>query len=344
MSEVHVLKSKQKLSTPSHWPRAIVETLKEYNVDSKALFESIGMDYSRLQESEGFYLQDQVTELWNAATVITQDPLFGLKAGLKIQSTTYPSLGYALMASENFYACCQRMVRFQNILAEGLLLKLEKEEENYVLLLDIHGCEFAPSVQALDAMFSSFLSFIGWLTQKNVKPIKATLKRKQSLLDESFKHIFNCPIQYSEHRNALYFSQSQMYFPLATADETVAKIHDSNMIRLLEKNVKGDLVSRVRNLIIHKLPKGEPKQENIAELLNISVSTLKRRLHHEDINFKQLLDDTRSQLAVSYLQKSHLNLTNISELLGFSETSGFNRAFKRWKGISPKKWQNQNIL
>jgi AraC-like DNA-binding protein len=328
-----------KLNTPNHWARAIAETLNDYGENAEALFESIGMDYSSLSDKEGFYLQDQVTELWNAAAKLSADPLFGLKAGYKVQSTSYPALGYALMASETFHACCLRMIRFQNILAEGLSLELKKEHDLYVLIFNIKDCALPPSIHAIDAMFSSFLNFIVWLTQKNISPVKASLQRKRPLDEHPFDTIFACPINYSEARNCLYFSSTQMDLPLATADEAIASIHDAQIIRQLESRKKGTVSSNVRNLIIDQLPSGEPKLDVIADHLNISVSTLKRRLRQDRTSFKQLLDETRCQLAVSYLQQAQLNLSRIAELLGFSEPSGFNRAFKRWKGVSPKQWQ-----
>ena len=338
----HPIKTTAKLNTPNKWARAIAESLKDYEIDAETLFNSLGMDYSRLSDEDGYYLQDQVTRLWNAAAEASNDPLFGLKTGFKIQSTSYPALGYALMASKDFLACCKRMVRFQDVLAEGLYLELKQENQQYAFVFGIKDCDLPPSQHAVDAMFSSFLNFTAWLTQKHVNPVRATLQRKAPQNPVPFDDIFNCPIDYSCNQNCLFFTNENMHFPLATADEVIANIHDDNVSRLLEKQLKGNTTSNVRNLIIDGLPKGEPKQDTIAEHMNISTSTLKRRLSEENTRFKSLLDETRAQLAIGYLQQSHLSLTRIAELLGFSETSGFNRAFKRWKGISPKQWQKQN--
>ncbi len=331
--------NEQALCTPSQWPKAIVEALQDYGINGLTVCNAIGMDHSQLSHADSIYLQDQVTDLWNAAAQESQDPLFGLKTGLKVQSTAYPSLGYALMASKNFLACCQRLFRFQNILAEGLILDLKAENDQHVLTLDIRPSTQPASQYAVDAMFSSLLNFIGWLTQSHVTPVKATLKRPAPNDTLAFQTFFQCPIEFSCSANALYFSPDQMRFPLATADETIAKIHDANIEKRLNKSVKGNVTSHVRNLIIQALQDGEPKLEQVASNLHLSSSTLKRRLAEEDINFKQLLDNTRCQLALSYLHNNQLSLAQISESLGFSEVSGFNRAFKRWKGVSPKQWQ-----
>ena len=50
------------------------------------------------------------------------------------------------------------------------------------------------------------------------------------------------------------------------------------------------------------------------------------------------------EIAVDYLKKSDVSFYDISFLLGFSEQSSFNHAFKRWTGLSPKEYKNKMIL
>lgn len=66
-----------------------------------------------------------------------------------------------------------------------------------------------------------------------------------------------------------------------------------------------------------------------------------RRLHAEGISFKQLLDETRRELAAQYLQDSHRRIGEITYLLGFSEPSNFTRAFRRWTGLSPNEYRHR---
>ncbi|SHJ12741.1 Helix-turn-helix domain-containing protein [Desulfatibacillum alkenivorans DSM 16219] len=52
--------------------------------------------------------------------------------------------------------------------------------------------------------------------------------------------------------------------------------------------------------------------------------------------YREILDYVRRETALQYLQKGEMTLCDIAYLLGFSEQSAFNRAFKRWTGKSPK--------
>jgi AraC-like DNA-binding protein len=71
----------------------------------------------------------------------------------------------------------------------------------------------------------------------------------------------------------------------------------------------------------------------------ISPTTLQFKLSQCDTNFHELLNTTRKELASSYVQQSSLSITEITFLLGFSDTSKFTRAFKRWEGVSPTNYR-----
>ena len=96
---------------------------------------------------------------------------------------------------------------------------------------------------------------------------------------------------------------------------------------------------RVRAIIIHKLPDGEPGRDEIAEKLCISERTLQRQLLSEGTTFQQLLDQTRRELAGRYLRQPKLSLAEAAYLLGFAEPSAFSRACKRWFQLSPGQYR-----
>lgn len=85
---------------------------------------------------------------------------------------------------------------------------------------------------------------------------------------------------------------------------------------------------------------GEPSLKNLSQILNIPSRTLQRRLREKGMSFKELLEDSRKQLAKDYLKNKHLSLTDIAFLLAYSEQSAFTRAFKAWFSRSPKDYRN----
>ncbi len=87
--------------------------------------------------------------------------------------------------------------------------------------------------------------------------------------------------------------------------------------------------------MIEQLSSGPASQEFAVKVLQISLWTLQRHLRAEGTGYKELLEQTRRDLAARYVKESHLSVGEITFLLGFSEPANFARAFKRWHGNTP---------
>jgi AraC-like DNA-binding protein len=67
----------------------------------------------------------------------------------------------------------------------------------------------------------------------------------------------------------------------------------------------------------------------------MSERTLARKLSDEGLNFSEILQRMRQDLAVRYLDDRKLHVSKIAWLLGFRDVSAFTHAFKRWTGRTP---------
>jgi AraC-like DNA-binding protein len=95
------------------------------------------------------------------------------------------------------------------------------------------------------------------------------------------------------------------------------------------------LRTRVENAISSLLPHGRVLVEDIARTLGMSQRTLERKLSEEGLNFTEVIQQLRRDLAVRYLNERNLHVSKIAWLLGFHEVSSFTHAFKRWTGKTP---------
>jgi AraC-like DNA-binding protein len=95
-------------------------------------------------------------------------------------------------------------------------------------------------------------------------------------------------------------------------------------------------------MILLAQPGQFPGIEHVAGQLHVSVRTLRRRLKEENSSFRELLDEVRFQLAKEYLLDTRLPLTEIAELVGYTEAGNFSHAFRRWSGQPPRDFRNQH--
>jgi AraC-like DNA-binding protein len=97
----------------------------------------------------------------------------------------------------------------------------------------------------------------------------------------------------------------------------------------------------VQRVLVARVTGGDTKIESVASQLTMSARTLQRRLTEEGVSYQELLDGARKQAAEQYLSESSLAIGEVAYLVGFSEPAAFHRAFKRWFGLTPERFRNQ---
>jgi AraC-like DNA-binding protein len=103
--------------------------------------------------------------------------------------------------------------------------------------------------------------------------------------------------------------------------------------------IQEHITKQVKAIIVDQLPSGNVTDESVSRVMNMSSRKLQRQLEIAGTTFNTLLNEIRQDLAKKYLREQQVCMTEIAFLLGFSESSAFSRAFKRWMGVTPSEYR-----
>ncbi len=95
---------------------------------------------------------------------------------------------------------------------------------------------------------------------------------------------------------------------------------------------------RCQHILKCILSLGPPKRENIAKVLNMSISSLQRRLKEEGTSFQGVLLAIRIELAHEYLVTQQRRVSDTAFLLGYQSVTPFFNAFKKWFALTPSQY------
>ena len=78
---------------------------------------------------------------------------------------------------------------------------------------------------------------------------------------------------------------------------------------------------------------------DVAKAMELSPRSLQRLLMEQGITFSQILERSKQQRAIQLLAQEDLYISEIAQMLGYSDSSNFGRAVRNWTGQSPKQWR-----
>jgi AraC-like DNA-binding protein len=101
---------------------------------------------------------------------------------------------------------------------------------------------------------------------------------------------------------------------------------------------------KVRELVAAMLSSGNYRMERIAEHLGIDRKTVHRRLAEESKSFSEVVDAIRTEIVKQHIEDRERPLSDVAEMLGFSDVSAFSRWFKRRFGCSVSEWRANSLI
>jgi len=174
-----------------------------------------------------------------------------------------------------------------------------------------------------------------------LRPVKAMLCRPEPEKGEVYERFFGCEVRFRAKEDAFVLSARDADRPLPSANSQLAAVFDKLLTEELARLDRSDVVSRCRAEVLQHLESGEMTEQDMAKRLHMSRRTLQRRLDEADTTYLRLVDDTRKDLALRYLEDPHRSITDVAFTLGFSQQSAFTRAFKRWTGVNPTQYRTK---
>jgi len=326
-------------SVLTSWARTIIRALDRRGLAGDALAARAGLDLARLTDADARYPVAAMTRLWKLAVEATGDPCLGLEVSRHVTMTSFHALTYSVLASLSLREAFERLARYNRIVSDAAEVRLDEEDDAYRLSLVVPNGPERPADEALDAFTSLIARGVRILRHdRAAAPLAVWLERPEPVPSEPFRRVFRAPVHFSASTNRLTFARSLIDARLPEGNADLARANDAVVRQYLARYETERVANRVQTMLAEHLAGGEPSQGVVARRLGMGLRTLQRRLAAEDTSFAALLAETRRELACSYMEAGGLSVSEIAYLVGFSDTSTFSRAFKRWTGRSPTEY------
>ena len=314
----------------------VVLGLRVLGVDAERVLAEVGIAPSSLGDLHQRVPRELALALWQAAREASGDPGFPLRVAEQVEPGMFDVIDYVARSSATLRAALGRVSQYGRLLDDVCVLLIEDSEEECIVRHGtLHGVQMPVGVS--ECLFAGIVRVVRQLAEdETLDPLAVRFTAPAPRDTSTHQRMFRCPVHFGAAADELVYARWQTERPLPTADERLCAILDRHAQALLRGLPPvGGFANRVRSAIAEELRGGNPSLSQVAESLKVSERTLRRRLREEGTSHQELLDALRRDLALRYLDENALSIDEVAYQLGFSQSSAFRRAFKRWTGQTP---------
>jgi len=304
------------------------------------------LDYQHANSFLNNYIERQITlkELTHLTKLIageTGDYGFGLQVGRNIHPSDYGLVGYMLMNSRTLFEATELAAQYKHRLNKGLLASIERKGDEIIYHVEnTFNLDVMKPMVELD--FASAIQFARLLAgphkQKGMK-LKMVAFQHEPLTSEKHYHdCFQCPVSFDKEQNQLVIEYEMLDTPVYGANSKILMMLKKKL-QQQDRNGTRKLSARVHSYLRGYLGEELPDLVVTAKHFHMSLSAFKKHLQLEGTSFQQISDVIRRDDACRMLNGTSMTVKEIGFRLGFSSTSAFTRAFKRWMEVGPSEFK-----
>lgn len=308
-----------------------------------ALCAAAGLDAAALADPDGRLPRSALLRLVDAVAQLAPEPgpAFGLGAFEQVHPGVFQLIGFVMMSSATLRQALERAARLMPLLDESAVLTLRTEGAHERLNVETSAAAMPALMN--EAGLASLLGLCSFLSGGPGLPVlQADFPHPAPADLSAYRRLLpDATLRFDQPVMSLLLASEGLDAPLRRVSPALEQAHLALAERRLEA-LRGNPVSvQVQQFIEQHLRGRPPTLEEAAEALALSPRSLQRQLAGEGRSFKQLLDDTRRQLAQQHLRQSQITLKELAFRLGFGEPGSLHRACQRWFGMSPARYRAQ---
>lgn len=320
--------------------------LKERGIDERVMLLRADISPELLSAPQARVSSLHYGVLWHGIAQTLDDEFFGLDSH-RMKAGSFTLLCHSLIHSDTLERALRRGLRFLRLILDDFSGELEIE--NGIARIRVKDRrnpltdELPPPKRAF--AYGTYLLMLHglacWLLGRRIPLLNADFRCAEPSFSSEWRILFSQNLNFSQPDSGIVFSAEYLAMVNIQNERTMKEFLRSAPANFLVKyKNSASLSAQIRRRLRQLSPTAWPDFATLAKQLNLSQATLRRRMDDEGESYRNILDDLRRDLAIALLGDSSKNLAEIAAMLGFSETSAFHRAFKKWTGARPGEYRS----
>jgi AraC-like DNA-binding protein len=321
---------------------AFLKNIENFGAVKTNILNSVCIDPHFLNSPDNRLTAEEVNGIFLAAAKLTKNENIGLYQGEQLSKGFSNILGYILLNCIHLGAAAEKYIQYERIVDETSVSKIQTIDDTVVLSMTNVAEDLQGNRILSDFRVSGMLSYTQILSGERITLKEAYFDHSKPQDLSEYQRVFNCPVFFEKPTNALVFNKELLRLPIIEPNKDLLSLFESIAGGTLERMEKSETYTKkVLKIIVKKMNGEIPSVDSVARQFSMSVRSLQGYLKKEGTSYIKLVNEVRKNSAIHYLREKNTSIAEIAYALGFSETSAFNRAFKKWTRFTPGEFRTK---
>ncbi len=322
-------------TSPAQYILILLDLAQQRGVAPAQLLEGSGLSESDLASMGARVHEDIFVYLVERAYELTGDQALGLHLGKRLNLSAHATVGQAFMTCENLEQVLNFFLKYYRILAPTL--ELEYSQRDGRCWFTVRSPWSDDLIQfSYELFYAAFAYSLNLLINDPELTYRVEFPYPEPDYLDEYQALFGDDLHFGAAVGRISMSDRWLSAELPSSNAALLALYEQECKRLLADLEEDDSLTEQTLQLLRKLEGHYPQMPRVAEMLNVSPRTYRRRLSEENTSFQQLLDVVRTEHASHYLKTTRLPLASIAFMVGFNDVSNFRRAYIKWTGTTPR--------
>jgi AraC-like DNA-binding protein len=317
---------------------AITNVLRDRGIDPVEVLVFAGIDPDLFTDPDNQITYRARGRLITACVVRTGCPHFGLLFGQQMNLQALGLVGMLARAAPDVRSTLRIITNSLHVHSRGAVMGLEMDQSLAVLSYEVLLPNVEGNDQIGDAAIAMMMNVMTGLCGDRFAPVEVRFAHRAPANLAPYRKVFRAPLRFDASRHALVFSSTWLEVRSPDSDPELQRFL-RKIVGALEAELTDDFAEQVRRVLRSAVHTGHDSMDQVARIFSIHPRTVARRLEELGTSFQKLADEIRFETARQLLQHTAMEVAEIADVLGYSRTSAFSRAFERWSGTHPAAWR-----
>lgn len=318
---------------------SLADAVRSFDQDPQPLLDQFGLDAARLSEPGARLSIPRYMRLGHAAIELTGNAGLGLRMGRLSHFSQAGLAGITAAQAPTVREAARTLIRFEPLYGSNYRGQSSFHEDSTGAWLRFYSISPYNGYNrfVVDSILSGWLQQLSTLSGSALQAERLEIEFEAPAYAADYAGLSEQPVSFAAGANQLRLGLREL--GLRNPDHVPSTWR--HLLHLCERELEQltrtrGLRERITQMLGPLLNGGrEPDLQEVAARLKLPSWTLRRKLAEEGTRFRAILNDTRRDLAITYIRDTELAFGEIAYLLGFASAEAFQRAFKRWNGQTP---------